>query len=68
MTQYLKHFTFLSLMTSLFASLYIAPLAAAPNEKIGRLFTSADERDKLDLLRQNRPLEVISPQDDGAAQ
>ena len=61
MMQELKRFTFLGLTISVLASLNLASLEAAPNERIGRLFTSAFERDKLDLLRQNQALKVISP-------
>lgn len=64
MMQKLKRFTFLGLMISVFASFNLASLEATANEKIGRLFTSAVERDKLDLLRQNQALKVISPLND----
>ena len=64
MMQQLKRFTFLGLMISVLASLNLASLEASANERIGRLFTSAVERDKLDLLRQNQALKVISPLND----
>jgi hypothetical protein len=66
MMQQLNRFIFLSLAIA-FASLYIASLEAAPNEKISRLFTSAVERNKMNLLRQNQALKVIRPLNDLAS-
>lgn len=36
---------------------------AAPNENFGRLFSTQNERSKLDNLRQNQQLKVTAPQD-----
>jgi len=38
------------------------PLQAAAEDNFGRLFSSAAERKKLDTLRQNQKLIVVSPQ------
>ncbi|WP_047551926.1 hypothetical protein [Methylotenera sp. G11] len=42
----------------------LMPAQAAPDDGFGRLFSSAAERKKLDTLRQNQKLIVVSPRQD----
>lgn len=48
----------LLLVLASFASL----LPAAPDTDFGRLFSTAQERSRLDVLRQNRTLQTVTPQ------
>lgn len=51
------------LILALCASLGALQLQAAPDDDFGRLFSRANERKNLDILRQNQKLKVITPQD-----
>lgn len=51
------------LLLALCASLGALQLQAAPDDDFGRLFSRANERKNLDILRQNQKLKVITPQD-----
>ena len=59
MRQSPRCFNFFKLIICLIISLFITPLQAAPNDEIGRLFSSQTERKALDLSRQNQKLTVI---------
>ncbi len=57
-----------SFLLALCASLGTLQLPAAPDDDFGRLFSRANERKNLDILRQNQKLKVITPQDNIPAQ
>lgn len=57
-----------SLLIALCASLGALPLQAAPDDDFGRLFSRANERKNLDILRQNQKLKIITPQDNVSAE
>jgi hypothetical protein len=54
---------FPSLAVSLFISVLSAPLQAAPDGNFGRLFSNANERSNLNVLRQNQKLKTIIAQE-----
>ncbi len=64
----IKPFTIgISLFVSVLTSLFATQVHAAPDDNFGRLFSRPNERNNLDLLRQNQKLKIISLQDNAQA-